>query len=166
MRQVTCDRWHMKGDMWHLTLSVGWTFSQNSSSIALPVWVWQCLEYIWNSAVFSWKSVFVLVFLSKIILMPIICTHFLRCGQFYPHYTTNHFRHLYLLWQDEVKNQLCFPSSWYPQKGNPLGYPRYLHVICLKFFLTKNKFLTRIPLACQTCNRFDPVVTKNRYNLA
>ena len=39
--QVTCDAWHM-------TLSVGWTFSKNLSSIALPFWDWQCLEDIWT----------------------------------------------------------------------------------------------------------------------
>ena len=36
---MTCDTWHM-------THSVGWTFSQNFRSLALPVWDWQCFEYI------------------------------------------------------------------------------------------------------------------------
>ena len=31
-----------------MTHSVGWTFSQNFSSLALPVWDWQCLEDIWT----------------------------------------------------------------------------------------------------------------------
>ena len=51
--QVTRDTWHMTGDTWHVTCdtwhmthSVGWTFSQNFSSLALPVWDWQCFEYI------------------------------------------------------------------------------------------------------------------------
>ena len=29
-----------------MTHSVGWTFSQNFSSLALPVWDWECLEDI------------------------------------------------------------------------------------------------------------------------
>ena len=51
MWQVTRDRWHMTGDRWHvthdtwhMTHSVGWTFSQNFSSLALPVWVYWCFE--------------------------------------------------------------------------------------------------------------------------
>ena len=36
----------MTRDTWHMTHSVGRTFSQNFSSLALPVWDWQCLEYI------------------------------------------------------------------------------------------------------------------------
>ena len=43
---VTCDTWHVTCDTWHMTHSVGWTFSQNFSSLALPVWDWQCFEYI------------------------------------------------------------------------------------------------------------------------
>ena len=38
--------WHMTHDKWHVTHSVGWTSSQNFSSLALTVWDWQCLEYI------------------------------------------------------------------------------------------------------------------------
>ena len=38
--QVTGDRWHLTPDNWHMTHSVGWTFSQNFSSLALPVWDW------------------------------------------------------------------------------------------------------------------------------
>ena len=45
---VTCDRWHLPHDIWHMTDSVGWTFSQNFSSLALPVWDWQCSEDIWT----------------------------------------------------------------------------------------------------------------------
>ena len=35
-------------DKCYMTHSVGWTFSQNFSSLALPVWDWQCLEDIWT----------------------------------------------------------------------------------------------------------------------
>ena len=34
----------------HMPHSVGWTFSQNLSSLALAVWDWQCLEDIWTKA--------------------------------------------------------------------------------------------------------------------
>ena len=44
--QVTRDTWHVTSDTWHVTHSVGWTFSQNFSSLAIPVWDWQCLEDI------------------------------------------------------------------------------------------------------------------------
>ena len=44
--QVTRDKWQVTRDTWHMTHSVGRTFSQNFSSLALPVWDWQCLEYI------------------------------------------------------------------------------------------------------------------------
>ena len=44
--QVTGDRWLVTCDIWHRTHSVGWPFSQNFSSLALPVWDWQCFEYI------------------------------------------------------------------------------------------------------------------------
>ena len=40
------DTWHVTHDTWHMTHSVGWTFSQNFSFLALPVWEWQCFEYI------------------------------------------------------------------------------------------------------------------------
>ena len=40
------DTWQVTGDTWHMTHSVGWTFSQNFSSLALLVWDWQCFEYI------------------------------------------------------------------------------------------------------------------------
>ena len=43
---VKHDTWHMTHDTWHMTHSVGWTFSHNFSSLALPVWDWQCFEYI------------------------------------------------------------------------------------------------------------------------
>ena len=62
--QVTCDTWHRwhvthdTGDKWHVTQvtcdtwhmahSVEWKFSQNVSSLALPVRDWRCLEYIWT----------------------------------------------------------------------------------------------------------------------
>ena len=36
----------MTRDTWHMTHSVGWTFSQNFSSLAVPVWDYQCFEYI------------------------------------------------------------------------------------------------------------------------
>ena len=36
----------MTFDTWHVTHSVWWTWSQNFSSLTLPVWDWQCLEYI------------------------------------------------------------------------------------------------------------------------
>ena len=45
---VTGDTWHITPDTWHMTLCVGWTFSQNFSSLALPVLNWQCLEDIWT----------------------------------------------------------------------------------------------------------------------
>ena len=32
--------------MWHVTHSAGWSFSQNVSFLAAPVWDWQCLEDI------------------------------------------------------------------------------------------------------------------------
>ena len=35
-------------DTWHMTHSVQWRCSQNFSSLALPVWDWHCLEYIWT----------------------------------------------------------------------------------------------------------------------
>ena len=55
---LTPDTWHLTPDTWHLTPdtchltpdtshmthSVGLIFSQNFSSLALPVWDWQCLE--------------------------------------------------------------------------------------------------------------------------
>ena len=43
---VTRDTWQMTDDTWHMTYSVGWTFSQNFSSLSLPVWDWECLEVI------------------------------------------------------------------------------------------------------------------------
>ena len=42
---MTGDRWQVTVDTWH---SVGWTCSQNCSSLALPIWHWQCLQYIWT----------------------------------------------------------------------------------------------------------------------
>ena len=52
-QKITCDTWHMTRDMWPVTRDtwwmthiVGWTFSQNFSSLALPVWDWGCLEHI------------------------------------------------------------------------------------------------------------------------
>ena len=48
MWQVTGVTWHVTHYPWHMTLGVGWTFSQNFSSLALPVWDWQCLEDIWT----------------------------------------------------------------------------------------------------------------------
>ena len=44
---MTGDTWHVTRDTWHITHSMGWTFIQNFTSLALPVWDWQCLEYIW-----------------------------------------------------------------------------------------------------------------------
>ena len=46
---VTRDTWHVTHDTWHMTHSVGWTFSRNFSSLALPVWDWQCFEYIFTN---------------------------------------------------------------------------------------------------------------------
>ena len=46
--QVTGDTWHVTRDTLHMTHSVGWVFSQNFSSLALPVWDWQGLEDIWT----------------------------------------------------------------------------------------------------------------------
>ena len=43
---LTCDRWLVTGDRWHMTHILGWTFSENFSSLALPVWGWECLEGI------------------------------------------------------------------------------------------------------------------------
>ena len=48
MWHVTGDRRQATGDRWQVTLSVGWTFSENFSSLPLPVWDWQCLEDIWT----------------------------------------------------------------------------------------------------------------------
>ena len=57
---MTRDRWCVTLDMWTVTHSLRWTFSQNFSSLveslqlstrespALPVCDWQCLEYIWT----------------------------------------------------------------------------------------------------------------------
>ena len=45
---MTRDIWHMTHGKWHMTHSVLWTCSQNFSSLALPVWDWQRLEYIWT----------------------------------------------------------------------------------------------------------------------
>ena len=46
MWHMTCDMWHVTCDTWHMTYIVGWTFSQNSSFLALPVGDWECLEDI------------------------------------------------------------------------------------------------------------------------
>ena len=43
---VTRDRWHVTCDTCHMTHSIWWTFSQNFSSLVLPVWDWECLEHI------------------------------------------------------------------------------------------------------------------------
>ena len=48
MWQVTRDTWHVTYDTWHMTYSVGWTSSQNFSSLSFPLWDWQSLEYIWT----------------------------------------------------------------------------------------------------------------------
>ena len=45
---ATRDPWQVTGDIWHMTHSVGWTFSQNFSSLALPLWDWHCIEDIWT----------------------------------------------------------------------------------------------------------------------
>ena len=65
--QVTCDRSHMtrKCETWQMTHSVGWTFSQNCSSLALPVWDWQCLEDIWNK---GWLNESINQWASEVIL--------------------------------------------------------------------------------------------------
>ena len=65
--QVTCDRSHMthKCDTWQMTHSVGWTFSQNCSSLALLVWDWQCLEDIWNK---GWLNESINQWASEVIL--------------------------------------------------------------------------------------------------
>ena len=52
MWHVTCDTWHVTCDTWHVTCNTwhvwgGWTFSQNFSSLALPVcdlWYYEDLE--------------------------------------------------------------------------------------------------------------------------
>ena len=46
MWHVTGDMWHVTGGTWHVTNSVGWTLSQNFSTLALPVWDWECLDDI------------------------------------------------------------------------------------------------------------------------
>ena len=46
MWPVTGDMWQLTCDTWHMTHNVGWTFSQNLSSLALPVRDWQRLEDI------------------------------------------------------------------------------------------------------------------------
>ena len=43
---MTRDTWHVTHDTWHLAHSVGWTFSKNFSSLALPVWDWEGFEDI------------------------------------------------------------------------------------------------------------------------
>ena len=48
MWQVTPERWHVTCDTWYIIHSVGWTFSQNFSSLVFPVLDWQCLKYIWT----------------------------------------------------------------------------------------------------------------------
>ena len=45
--------WQLLRDRWHMTHSFGWTFSQKFSSLALLVWNWQCLEYIWIKRLFT-----------------------------------------------------------------------------------------------------------------
>ena len=40
--------WQVTRDTWHTTHSGWWSFSQNYSSLALPVWDWQGLEVIWT----------------------------------------------------------------------------------------------------------------------
>ena len=47
MWHVTCDMRHVTCDMWYVTCCGGWTFSQNFSSLALPVsdlWYYKDLE--------------------------------------------------------------------------------------------------------------------------
>ena len=47
MWHVTPDMWHVTHDTWHVTCLGGWTFSQNSSSLALTVcdlWYYEDLE--------------------------------------------------------------------------------------------------------------------------
>ena len=46
MWHLTCDTWHLTPDMCHnhMTHRGWWTLCQNSSSIALTVWVWRCFE--------------------------------------------------------------------------------------------------------------------------
>ena len=41
---MTPERWHMTGDKWHMTHGVGWTFSKNTSSLALTVLELWCFE--------------------------------------------------------------------------------------------------------------------------
>ena len=36
-----------------MTNSVGWTFSQHFSSLAVPVWDWQCLENTWTKGLLN-----------------------------------------------------------------------------------------------------------------
>ena len=38
---VILATWHVSHDMWHMTHGVGWTFTQNFSSLALTVWEWR-----------------------------------------------------------------------------------------------------------------------------
>ena len=45
---VSGDTWHVTHDKWHMKYSVGWTFSQNFSSLAFSVGDWQSFEGIWN----------------------------------------------------------------------------------------------------------------------
>ena len=47
---VTSDIGHMPWDMWHVTICGGWTFSQNSSSLAFTVCVFDILQ-IWRKNV-------------------------------------------------------------------------------------------------------------------
>ena len=50
--------WQVTGDTWHVTHSVRWTCSQNFSPLVLPVWDWQCLEYIWTKGSIPSLSLF------------------------------------------------------------------------------------------------------------
>ena len=45
---VTCDTWHVTCDRWHRKGWGSWTFSQNFSSLAFPVWEWRSFEDIFT----------------------------------------------------------------------------------------------------------------------
>ena len=54
MWQVICDTRHVTHDMQQMTHVIRYIVcSQNFSSLALPVWDWQCLDYIWTKALLN-----------------------------------------------------------------------------------------------------------------
>ena len=77
---MTCDRWHMTCDTWHTTHSLRWTFSQNFSSLALPVWDWVCLEDILTK---GWFIQWINELMTKVIVEQPQLHQILRLGLIY-----------------------------------------------------------------------------------